>query len=154
MWLMKSGASIWCNSSRSALPSCVSKKRRTNGLLSSADIEVLLLANSHLSPLGRHHEHDATRRALAHRLEPYSPKLVDEGPRGSILLIPSTHSTPPLEAVAKALRSHSRGCVGVVFTINTKTGETTCVLHLHIPGTNPCPRGWWCGRISPWNFSS
>jgi hypothetical protein len=34
--------------------------------------------------------HDATRRALAHRLELYSPKLIDEGPRGSILLIPGT----------------------------------------------------------------
>src|SRR5918995_5643885 len=52
--------------------------------------------------------HDATRRALAHRLEPYSPKLVDEGLRGSILLIPSTLSTLPLEGVTEALRSHSR----------------------------------------------
>src|SRR5918992_4331368 len=108
MWLMKSGASIWSNASRSALPSCASKKWRTNALLCSADIEVLLLANSHLSPLGRHHEHDATRRALAHGLEPYSPKLIDEGPRGSILLIPSTLSTRPLQGVAKALRSQSR----------------------------------------------
>src|SRR5829696_8882079 len=53
--------------------------------------------------------HDATRRALAHRPKPYSPKLIDEGPRGSILLIPSTLSAQPLEGVAKALRSHSRG---------------------------------------------
>jgi hypothetical protein len=52
--------------------------------------------------------HDATRRALAHRLEPYSPKLVDEGPRGSILLIPSTLS-PYIRGVAEALRSHPRG---------------------------------------------
>jgi hypothetical protein len=44
---------------------------------------------------GRHHEHDATRRALAHRLEPYSPKLIGQGPRGSILLIPSTLSYRP-----------------------------------------------------------
>src|SRR5215204_6074771 len=36
--------------------------------------------------------HDATPRALAHRLEPYSSKLADEGPRASILLIPSTLS--------------------------------------------------------------
>ena len=57
---------------------------------------------------GRHHEHDATWRALAHRLEPYSPKLVDEGPLGSILLIPSTLSPLTLEGVAEALRSHSR----------------------------------------------
>src|SRR5919112_1427285 len=53
--------------------------------------------------------HDATWRALAHRLEPYLPKLVDEGPRGSILLIPSTLSTLTLEGVAEALRSHPRG---------------------------------------------
>src|SRR5919112_2966275 len=54
--------------------------------------------------------HDATRRAVAHRLERYSPKLVDEGPRGSILLIPSTLSPPcSLEGLAEALRSHSRG---------------------------------------------
>src|SRR5215203_1370884 len=38
--------------------------------------------------------HDATWGALAHRLEPYSPKLIDEGTRGSILLIPSALSTP------------------------------------------------------------
>src|SRR5829696_7979596 len=89
---------------------CSSRKRRTSALLfsSTEDIEASSSSPTPVSLLGRHHEHDATRRALAHRLEPYSPKLVDEGPRGSILLIPSTLSTHPLEGVAEALRSHSR----------------------------------------------
>src|SRR5919112_6807312 len=73
---------------------CASKKRRTSALLfsSSSDTEPASSLPTRVSLPGRHHEHDATRRALAHRLERYSPKLVDEGPRGSILLIPSTLS--------------------------------------------------------------
>src|SRR5919107_4997046 len=65
-WLMKSGAIISSIAFRSALTRA-SIKRRTRAMFSCADIEILLLANSHLSPLGRHHGHDATRRALAHR---------------------------------------------------------------------------------------
>src|SRR5215204_7136648 len=62
---------------------CASRKGRTSALLfsSTEDIE----ASSSPTPVslpGRDHEHDATRRALAHRLEPYSPRLIDEGPRG------------------------------------------------------------------------
>src|SRR5215218_7963831 len=40
VWLTKSGASISSNAPRSALPCSASKKRRTNVLLCSADIEV------------------------------------------------------------------------------------------------------------------
>src|SRR5687767_13965021 len=93
--------------SRLPLAMCSTKKRRTMALFSSVDdTEPTSSLPTPVSLPGRHHEHDATRRALAHRLEPYSPKLVDEGPRGSILLIPSTRIT---YMVAEALRSHSRG---------------------------------------------
>ena len=42
------------------------------------------------------------------RPQPRLKNRVHEGPRGSILLIPGTLSTLPLEGVAEALRSHSR----------------------------------------------
>src|SRR5215207_5244671 len=86
--------------------------------------------------------HDATRRALAHRPKPYSPKIIDEGPRGSILLIPSTLSTPYIRRDSggpqKPFSSLSEGLRGI-FTIITEAGEVTCVL-LHILGP-PCRRG-------------
>jgi hypothetical protein len=89
-------------------------KRLANAMFSSACDDTVAssffsLPTRVLTQRFGYNAHDATRRALAHRLEPYSPKLIDEGPRGSILLIPSTLSTLPLEGVAKALRSYSRG---------------------------------------------
>jgi hypothetical protein len=47
----------------------------------------------------------------------------------------------------------SEGVSGM-FTMNTETGETVCVPHLHIRGTPSGPRGWWCGQTSLRNFSS
>jgi hypothetical protein len=79
--------------------------------------------------------HDATRRALAHRLEPYSPKIVDEGPRGSILLIPSTlkkylHGSGGPQKPFSWLSEGVRGA----FTASTESSERTCVPHLLILG--------------------
>src|SRR5829696_3506190 len=102
------------------------------------------------------HTHDATRRALAHRLEPYSPKLVDEGPRGSILLIPSTLSTPYIRRVSEGSQKPfpwlSEGVRGM-FTINTEAGEKACVPHLH-GAISHVLVGRWCERISLKNFTS
>src|SRR5919112_1369232 len=93
--------------------------------------------------------HDATRRALAHCPEAYSPKLVDEGPRGSILLIPSTLSTPIRRGTGgpqKPFSSLSEGLRGI-FIIITETGE-------RLVSRTPHPRdrhvlvGSWCGSIS------
>src|SRR5215210_4800592 len=78
MWLTKSGASIWSNASRSALPSCASKKRRTNALLCSADIEGPPCRPALFSDESATY-HDATRGGLAHRSKPYSPKCLEEG---------------------------------------------------------------------------
>jgi hypothetical protein len=75
--------------------------------------------------------HDATRRALAHRLELYSPKLIDEGPGGSILLIPQYPSSPIRRGDGgpqKPFSSFSEGVRGV-FTISTESSERTCVPH-------------------------
>src|SRR5215213_138387 len=56
-----------------------SRKRRTSALLfsSTSDIAPASSLPTPVSLRGRHQEHDATRRDLAHRLEPYSPNLVE-----------------------------------------------------------------------------
>ena len=72
------------------------------------------------------------------RPQPRLKNRVHEGPRGSILLIPSALSTLPIRRGSggsqKPFSSLSEG-VGGVFTINTETGEKTCVPP-HPPGHN------------------
>src|SRR5829696_4443047 len=74
MWLTKSGASIWSNASRSALPSCASKKRRTRALFSSST--GMFLSSWHVRGTSR--THGATALSAAHRSEAYSPECVEE----------------------------------------------------------------------------
>src|SRR5215203_3194181 len=74
LWSTKSGASISSRVSRSPL-ACASRKRRTRALFSSADIECPPCQLAFLQWDGT--IHDATRRALAHCLEHYSPECVE-----------------------------------------------------------------------------
>src|SRR5215213_7207437 len=73
----KAGAASSSMTSRFPLASSCSN-RRTMALFSSADDKAPSSSwPTYALPMDRHHEHDATRRTLAHRLEPYSPKFVD-----------------------------------------------------------------------------
>jgi hypothetical protein len=67
----------------------------------------------------------------------YSPELIDEGPRGSILLIAGTGNIRRSNGGPQKPFSWLSEGVRGVFTTDTEAGEMICIPHLHILGATP-----------------